>query len=224
MLSECRIVVSGATTDSGSCAHNMVSTRCFLTIIDYLLCTEPPPTTSDASSEAIPSATSSDSTHRTRESADTTTTGPSTQQIATSSDEGDPAQTSPSNSQPDTTLTIVIIVIGAAVLNSLMFLLMLVIIVSSLCYKSKCRSRHSPVYEEETKTIVTKSCLHSDLVDKRNQHLNVSEATCAAMKDNSLTAAKTATTRMNSRVDNSQQTDMAADQSIAYNIAMVTEV
>ena len=99
---------------------------------------------------------------------------------------------------------------------------MLVIIVSSLCYKSKCRSRHSPVYEEETKTIVTKSCLHSDLVDKRNQHLNVSEAMCAAMKDNSLTAAK-----MNNRVDNnSRQTDtgMAADQSIAYNIAMVTEV
>lgn len=219
MLSECRTVVSGATTDSGSCAHNMVSTRCFLTIIDYLLCTEPPPTTSDVSSEAIPSTTLSDSTHRTRESADTTTTGPSTQQIATSSDEGDP-QISPSNSQPDTTLTIAIIVIVAAVLNSLMFLLMLVIIVSSLCYKSKCRSRHSPVYEE-TKTIVTKSCLHSDLVDKRNQHLNVSEATCDAMKDNS---AKTATTRMNSRVDNSRQTDMAADQSIAYNIAMVTEV
>ena len=216
--------MSDATTESGSCVYTKVVARCFPKASDNCVSTERPQTTDGASSEAVSSTTLSDSTHSTTESSHTTTTGPSTRQIATSTVEGDP-RTSPSNNQPDSIL-IVIFVLGAIVLISLMFLLMLVI-VSCLCYKSKCRSRHSPVYEEAI--IVTKSYLHSDLVDKRgNQHLNVSEAMCATMKDKSLTAAKTATTGMNDRVeDNSQMRDVAVDlkENIAYatRITMETE-
>ena len=211
--------MSGATTESGSCVYTKVVARCFPKSNDNCVSTEPPRTTDGASSEAATSTTSSDSTHSTTESADTTTTGPSTRQIAISTGEG----ASPSNNQPDSILT-VIIVLGAIVLISLMFLLMLVI-VSCLCYKSKYRSRHSPVYEEAL--IVTKSYLHSDLVDKRgNQHLNVSEAMCATMKDKSLTAAKTAATGINDRVeDNSQMRDVAVDlkENIAYATCITME-
>ena len=210
MLSECGTVMSDATTESGSCVYTKVVARCFPKASDNCVSTERPQTTDGASSEAVFSTTLSDSTHSTTESSHTTTTGPST---------------SPSNNQPDSIL-IVIFVLGAIVLISLMFLLMLVI-VTCLCYKSMYRSRHSPVYEEVL--IVTKSYLHSDLVDKRgNQHLNVSEAMCATMKDKSLTAAKTAATGINDRVeDNSQMRDVAVDlkENIAYatRITMETE-